>query len=135
MAQSQMGTIGIGTTFLPECLASKRGWDTGGEFRIDSSTPNDTDSYAVQRQAANTHAADGSRHSPAARPSPLKLAHFLEAAVPRVAEHDVIHQVDAHHHTGRRQPPRQLVIVRARRGIPRRMVVDNQDRRRNRAFY
>jgi hypothetical protein len=49
---------------------------------------------------------------------PLQLAHLLEAAVARVAEHDVVHEIDAHHHAGRRQPPRQLVIVRTRRGIP-----------------
>jgi hypothetical protein len=47
----------------------------------------------------------------------------------------VVHQIDTHHHAGRRQPLRQLVIVGARRGIPRRMVVDNQDRRRNRSLY
>src|SRR5579864_549278 len=66
---------------------------------------------------------------------PLQLAHLLEAAVPRITEDDVIHEIDAHHHAGRRQPPRQLMIVRARRGIPRRMVVDNQHRRRDRSFY
>jgi hypothetical protein len=65
----------------------------------------------------------------------LQPAPLLDAAVARVAEHDMVHQVDTHHHAGRRQPPRQLVILRARRRISRRMVVDNQDRSRDCSLY
>ncbi len=80
------------------------------------------------------HLRQQSRHSRQLDPLPLQLAHLLEAAVPRVAEHDVIHEIDAHHHAGRRQPPCQVMIVGAGGRIPRWMVVENQDRRRNRSF-
>ena len=48
----------------------------------------------------------------------LQPAHLLEAAVPRVAEHDVVHEINAHHRAGLHQPPRQLMIVGARGRIP-----------------
>src|SRR5687768_15198767 len=55
----------------------------------------------------------------------LQLTQFLEAAVARVAEHDVIHQVDSHQRSGRRQPPGQLHIVGAGAGIPRRLIMED----------
>ena len=47
----------------------------------------------------------------------LEVTRLLQAAVPHVAENDVIDHVDAHQDPRRHQPPRQLHIVRTRMGI------------------
>ena len=57
-------------------------------------------------------------------------SHLLEAGVPRIAQDDVIHQIDSHQHARRCQPPCQLHIVWARAGIAGRMIVEGDDRGR-----
>jgi len=44
-----------------------------------------------------------------------------------VSQNHMIDEVDAHEHAGRFQPPRQFLILRARGGIARRMVVEGDE--------
>ena len=64
----------------------------------------------------------------------LQAAGLLKAEVARVGQNDMVQHVDAHQRPSFHQPSRQRQIIPARRGIPRWVVVNNQDRTRNRSF-
>ena len=82
--------------------------------------------HHVARRAVEAIEVENARHAA------LHSTCFSEAEIARVGQDHVIDDVDAHDLAGLHQPARQIHIIAARRGIARRMIVEEHHGRSGR---